>query len=107
MAERGLEVVRLRKKHVPLRRCVVCGVQRPKAELVRIVRSPEGGCTVDAPPKEPGRGAYVCRAQACLEQAAKGRPVSRSLDRPLSDEGADRLKELAQELSEGEPDAGS
>jgi predicted RNA-binding protein YlxR (DUF448 family) len=98
-------VVGLRQKHVPLRRCVVCGAQRPKAELVRVVRSPDGTCAVDAAPKEPGRGAYVCRSRACLEQAAEGRPLSRSLDRPLAEDDAQRLRELAQQLPAGEPDA--
>jgi predicted RNA-binding protein YlxR (DUF448 family) len=92
---------------VPLRRCVVCGTQRPKAELIRIARTPEGRLDVDAPPKAPGRGAYVCRTAECLRKAAQGRPVSRSLDHPLPDEGAQRLRELAEELSAGEQDAGS
>ena len=91
---------------MPLRRCVVCGVQRPKAELVRIVRAPDGELGVDAAPKAPGRGAYVCRATECLEKAAKGRPISRSLDRSLTEESAQRLRELAQELPGQEPDAG-
>jgi predicted RNA-binding protein YlxR (DUF448 family) len=100
-------VVGLRRKHVPLRRCVVCGAQRPKAELVRIVRLPEGGLAIDAPPKEPGRGAYVCRAQTCLDQAAKGRAIHRSLERPVTEDESRRLRELAQGLPAGEPDAGS
>ena len=99
-------MVGLRKKHVPLRRCVVCGAQRPKAELVRVVRVPDGGLVVDAPPKESGRGAYVCRGEVCLAQAAKGRAISRSLDRPLTDEEARCLRELAQQLPKGQPDAG-
>jgi len=93
-------VIGLRKKHVPLRRCVACGVQRPKSELVRIARTPEGPLDIDAAPKAPGRGAYVCRTAECLQKAAKGRPISRSLDRPLPEEDAQRLRDLARELSE-------
>jgi len=100
-------VVKQRKKHVPLRRCVVCGAQRPKAELVRVVRTPEGRIDVNAAPKASGRGAYVCRASECLSRAATGRPVTRSLRQPLPDEGAERLRELAQELSDAERDVGS
>jgi len=91
---------------VPLRRCVVCGAQRPKVELVRVVREPEGGFVVDAPSKAPGRGAYVCRSPQCVEQAAKGRAISRALDRPLSAEDAERLRELAEQLSREESDVG-
>jgi len=99
-------VIGLRKKHVPLRRCVACGAQRPKSALVRIARTPEGHLDVDAAPKAPGRGAYVCRSAECLQKAAKGRPVSRSLDRPLPDEDAQRLLALADELSGSGRDAG-
>jgi predicted RNA-binding protein YlxR (DUF448 family) len=103
----GPEVLALRKRHVPLRRCVVCGTQRPKAELIRIARTQEGRLEVGAPPKAPGRGAYVCRSTECLQRAAQGRPVSRSLDRPLPEDGAQRLRELADELSGQKQDAGS
>jgi hypothetical protein len=41
-----------------------------------------------------------------LQKAAKGRPVSRSLDRPLPEEDAQRLLALADELSESGRDAG-
>jgi predicted RNA-binding protein YlxR (DUF448 family) len=87
----------VRKKHVPMRRCVACGAQRPKGELVRIVRSVEGTLDVDARPKDPGRGAYVCRASACLTRASQGRSVARSLGKALSDDGAERLRALARE----------
>jgi predicted RNA-binding protein YlxR (DUF448 family) len=72
-----------------------------------VVRQPEGGFVVDALPKAPGRGAYICRSAQCLEQAAQGRSISRSLDRPLTAEDADRLRELAQQLSREESDVGS
>lgn len=89
----------MRKKHVPLRRCVVCGAQRPKAELIRTVRTPAGTLEIDARPKMPGRGAYVCRAAECLAKAAKGKPLARSLDWPLSEEDLKRLRALAEGLS--------
>jgi len=99
-------VVRLRKKHVPLRRCVVCGEQRPKSRLIRVVRGQEGGIDVDAEPKAPGRGAYICSSGECLGEAADGRALRRSLQRPLTEEGAARLRELARLASEAEQEAG-
>ena len=99
-------MIGLRKKHVPLRRCVACGVQRPKSQFVRIARTPDGQLDIDAAPKAAGRGAYVCRSVECLQKAAKGRPISRSLDRPLPEEDAERLRNLARELSESGPNAG-
>ena len=32
----------VQKKKVPIRMCTGCGEQKPKKELVRVVRSPEG-----------------------------------------------------------------
>lgn len=53
------------KRHVPLRRCVVCRTQQPKSALVRIVRQPDGRVALDAEQKKSGRGAYLCRQPSC------------------------------------------
>lgn len=60
-------------KKVPIRRCTGCGESKPKNELVRIVRSPEGECSVDLTGKKSGRGAYVCKSSECLKKALRGR----------------------------------
>lgn len=56
---------------------------KPKQELVRIVRSPEGAISVDLTGKKPGRGAYICRSVECLQAARK----KRKLERAFSSEG--------------------
>ncbi len=57
-----------RGKHVPIRMCVVCRRRRPKHELLRILRTPEG-FILDFGGKQPGRGAYVCPDDpACWEE---------------------------------------
>ncbi len=57
-----------RGKHVPIRMCVVCRRRRPKRELLRILRTPEG-FILDFSGKQPGRGAYVCPDNpACWEE---------------------------------------
>ncbi len=57
-----------RGKHVPIRMCVVCRRRRPKHELLRILRTPEG-FILDFSGKQPGRGAYVCPDDpACWEE---------------------------------------
>ena len=48
-------------KRVPLRKCTGCGEMKPKKELVRVVKSPEGELSLDLTGKKPGRGAYVDR----------------------------------------------
>lgn len=67
-----------RPKHIPLRRCVICRASRPKRELVRWVRGPEG-VALDESGKSPGRGAYICQAESCLRQALTRKGVERVL----------------------------
>ena len=66
-------------KHTPLRQCLGCREMKPKAELVRVVRSPEGAISVDLRGKAPGRGAYVCRSADCLKKALRSKAVGRAL----------------------------
>ncbi len=73
-------------KKIPLRRCTGCGESKPKSELVRVVRSPDGQVGIDCIGKAAGRGAYVCKNSACLKKAKKANRLSRSLDCEVSDE---------------------
>ena len=61
----------MQQKKTPMRRCVGCNESKPKKELVRIVRSPEGEISLDPTGKKSGRGAYVCRNRACIAEAQK------------------------------------
>ena len=67
-------------KKIPLRQCLGCKEMKPKAELIRIVRSPEGEISLDARGKAPGRGTYVCRSTECLKKAIKTNAIERALD---------------------------
>ena len=57
------------RKSIPMRKCTGCNEMKPKKELVRVVRSPEGEVSLDLTGKKPGRGAYVCRSSECLAKA--------------------------------------
>ena len=65
---------------VPTRTCVACRTARPKAELVRIVRMPDGSIVADETGRLAGRGAYVCRTAACLTIANTKGALSRALE---------------------------
>lgn len=78
-------------KHTPLRQCLGCREMKPKAELVRVVRSPEGTVCVDLRGKAPGRGAYVCRSADCLKKALRSRAVGRALGVEIPPEIYDAL----------------
>ena len=64
-----------RKRKVPLRKCLGCNEMKPKRELIRIVRSPEGKVDIDKVGKAPGRGCYICPDLTCLEAAIKAKMV--------------------------------
>ncbi|MDR2665263.1 MAG: YlxR family protein, partial [Oscillospiraceae bacterium] len=49
------------QKKAPVRLCLGCREMKPKRELIRVVRSPEGVVSLDPKGKSPGRGAYLCR----------------------------------------------
>ncbi|MFN2462737.1 MAG: RNase P modulator RnpM [Candidatus Dormibacteria bacterium] len=77
--------------HVPSRTCVACRTERPKRELVRLVRVSESGVGVDPTGKLNGRGAYLCQDAACWTQAQRRRAVERSLKVSLDEEAWQNL----------------
>jgi predicted RNA-binding protein YlxR (DUF448 family) len=58
-----------RARHVPQRTCIVCRQVRPKRELIRVVRTPDGHIALDPTGKKSGRGAYLCARRSCWEPA--------------------------------------
>ena len=70
----------MKPKKVPMRMCVGCREMKPKRELIRVVRSPEGEVSLDPVGKKPGRGAYVCHDVACLQRARKARALERAFE---------------------------
>ena len=78
-------------KKIPLRTCIGCGEEKPKKELVRVVRDPEGQLSVDLTGKKNGRGAYICHSVECLKKARKGRRLEKSFSMQIPDEVYDEL----------------
>jgi uncharacterized protein len=70
-------------RRAPTRSCVACRTPRPKRELLRIVRTPDGTVTVDETGRLAGRGAYICRTEACLDKAITKGALSRALKTPF------------------------
>ena len=52
------------QKKIPMRQCTGCREMKPKREMIRVVRSPEGSVSLDFKGKAPGRGAYICPDEA-------------------------------------------
>lgn len=70
-------------RRVPNRSCVACRTVRPKRDLLRVVRTPSGDISIDPGGRAAGRGAYVCRAAECIDNAIKKGALSRALNTPL------------------------
>lgn len=86
------------RKHVPQRTCIGCRQIRSKREMMRIVRTPDGGVEIDETGKRSGRGAYLCRRQECWEVALKKEGLEYALKTSLTDEERAALQEFAQGL---------
>lgn len=85
-------------KKVPERQCLGCNEHKPKKELLRVVRTPEGEILLDFTGKKSGRGAYICRDAACLRRARKSKRIDRALGVTVPDEVYDRMEsELSDE----------
>ena len=79
-------------RKIPVRQCMGCNEHKPKQELLRIVRSPEGEISLDFTGKKNGRGAYLCRDVKCLRRARKSRRIDRVLEIEIPDEVYDRME---------------
>lgn len=84
-------------RKIPQRQCLGCNEHKPKVELLRVVKDPQGEISLDFTGKKSGRGAYICRDLECLRKARKGRRIDRNLDCEIPDEIYDRME---RELSE-------
>lgn len=76
----------MQTKKTPMRMCCGCGEMKPKKELKRIVRTPEGEIVLDLIGKVSGRGAYICPSAECLKKAKKSGRISRTLASEISED---------------------
>lgn len=88
-----------KERKIPMRMCTGCGEMKPKRELVRVVKSPEGEISLDLVGKKPGRGAYICRSSKCLAAAKKARRLEKAFSAKIEDEV---YKAMEEELSDAE-----
>ena len=80
------------EKKIPMRQFLGCREMKPKKELIRVVRSPEGEISLDFKGKASGRGAYVCPDPRCLKKAIKARALERAFSAQIPPEIYERLE---------------
>ena len=76
----------MQQKKIPMRQCLGCREMKPKKELIRVVRSPEGTISLDFRGKANGRGAYVCPDPACLKKAIRAKALERAFETTIPEE---------------------
>ena len=81
------------QKKIPMRQCLGCREMKPKKELIRVVRSPEGEIRLDFKGKANGRGAYLCPDADCLKKAVKARALERAFSAQIPPEVYEQLTE--------------
>ena len=64
---------------IALRTCIGCRGKFSKKTLLRFVCHSDSGLRADKTGKLPGRGGYVCEAQACITEAFKSHKRVNSL----------------------------
>ena len=79
------------QKKIPLRQCLGCREMKPKKELLRVVRSPEGEVSLDFKGKLPGRGAYICHSTECLKKAIRSKAFERAFSCSVPNELYDKM----------------
>jgi hypothetical protein len=92
----------IKRRKIPLRVCIGCQEKKVKKELVRVVRTPEGSIILDLTGKKPGRGAYICPLQSCLQKAIKGKRLEKNLQMPVSSELVNAISAMLENEPEGE-----
>jgi len=86
------------QKKIPMRQCLGCREMRPKRELIRVVRSPDGEVSLDFGGKKPGRGAYMCPSETCLKRAIKTKALSRAFGVEIPHDIIDALHKQMEDL---------
>ncbi len=76
----------MKTKKTPMRMCLGCREMKPKLELMRVVRTPDGSIVLDKTGKVSGRGAYLCKNEECFKKSVKSKALSRALEVQVEDE---------------------
>ena len=82
----------MKPKKIPTRQCLGCNEHKPKKELLRVLRTPEGEIILDFTGKKSGRGAYICYDVKCLKKARKSKRIDKSLDTEIPEEIYDKME---------------
>ena len=85
----------------PLRTCIGCGLKQPQSKMIRISRTVNGEINVDKGKRSPGRGAYICGNEECVEKIIKKHKLNRAFRTEVEPHIYDFIRdEIGSELNE-------
>lgn len=87
-------------KKIPMRMCTGCREMKPKKELIRVVKTPEGEIKLDTVGKVNGRGAYICKCKECLQKAQKSNALARAFECQVSSEVYESLERSIEDIEQ-------
>ena len=80
-------------RKIPMRTCIACREEKPKKEMLRVVRSSEGAISLDFSGKLPWRGAYICNSAECVKKLKKYRLLNKTFSADVPEEVYARIEE--------------
>ncbi|WP_096269851.1 RNase P modulator RnpM [Paucisalibacillus globulus] len=84
------------KRKTPERKCVITNEMKAKKDLIRVVRNKEGEVFVDPTGKKNGRGAYLTKDLAVINQAEKTGVLAKHLNTEIDSSIYDELRTFVQ-----------
>lgn len=88
----------MKKKKIPMRKCVATNTQHPKVEMFRIVRAEDGNVYVDSTGKKKGRGAYLSKDKEAILLAKTKKILDRHLEVVVDSSIYDELLKILGEV---------
>lgn len=86
----------MRKRKIPMRKCVVTNEMKSKKEMIRVVKNKEGEVAIDPSGKMNGRGAYVTMDPEVVKEGWEKRTLDRVLSIKLEDAFYEELLQYVQ-----------
>ena len=80
------------QKKIPMRTCIACREEKPKKEMLRVVKNAAGEIRLDFSGKLPGRGAYVCGSEACIKKLKKYRLLNKAFSSEVAPDVYDAIE---------------
>ncbi len=83
----------LRERKIPMRTCIACREEKPKRDMLRVVKNAAGEISLDFSGKLAGRGAYICNSAECVKKLRKYRLLNRAFSCEVPEEVYSRIEE--------------